>query len=158
MPGGPGTAGLHFAQPLPSCSRLPDWPRPDKAGVISRLRELIFAECDFSHTGPACAGLPFGRETSHFSKRAGRDPRITKVRTIRSISKQTSFETIASRTPESAMSEAEFDLMLEAVQTAIAPAPEDDVLDSFLAETLPPYRLPRAANDNRAPWPLVPFP
>jgi len=48
--------------------------------------------------------------------------------------------------------------MLEAVQTAIAPAPEDDVLDSFLAETLPPYRLPRAANDNRAPWPLVPFP
>lgn len=56
------------------------------------------------------------------------------------------------------MSEAEFDLMLEAVQTAIAPAPEDDVLDSFLAQTLPLYRLPRAANDNRAPWPLVPFP
>ena len=56
------------------------------------------------------------------------------------------------------MSEAEFDLMLEAVQTAIAPAPEDDVLDSFLAQTLPLYRLPRAANDNGAPWPLVPFP
>jgi hypothetical protein len=56
------------------------------------------------------------------------------------------------------MSEAEFDLMLEAVQTAIAPAPEDDVLDSFLAQTLPLYRLPRAANDNGASWPLVPFP
>jgi hypothetical protein len=56
------------------------------------------------------------------------------------------------------MSEAEFDLMLEAVQTAIAPAPEDDVLDSFLAQTLPLHRLPRAANDNRGPWPLIPFP
>ena len=55
------------------------------------------------------------------------------------------------------MSEAEFDLMLEAVQTAIAPAPEDDVLDSF-SQTLPLYRLPHAANDNRGPWPLVPFP
>jgi hypothetical protein len=46
------------------------------------------------------------------------------------------------------MSEVEFDLLLDAVQTAIAPAPEDD-LSHFLA---------RAANDNRAPWPLVPFP
>jgi hypothetical protein len=56
------------------------------------------------------------------------------------------------------MSEAEFDLMLEAVQTAIARAPEDDVLDRFLAQSLPLYRLPLAANDNRAPWPLIPFP
>jgi hypothetical protein len=56
------------------------------------------------------------------------------------------------------MSEAEFDLMLEAVQTAIAPAPEDDVLDSFLAQTQPLDRLPRAANDNGLRWPLIPFP
>ena len=56
------------------------------------------------------------------------------------------------------MSDVEFDLMLEAVQTAIAPAPEDDLEDDFVAEILPLYRLPRAANDNRAPWPLVPFP
>jgi hypothetical protein len=52
------------------------------------------------------------------------------------------------------MSEVEYDLLLEAVQTAIAPAPEDD----FVAQTLPSYRAPRAANDNRTPWPLVPFP
>ena len=52
------------------------------------------------------------------------------------------------------MSEVEFDVLLEAVQTAIAPAPEDD----FLAQSLPFTGRPRAANDNRTPWPLVPFP
>jgi hypothetical protein len=52
------------------------------------------------------------------------------------------------------MSEVEFDLLLEAVQTAIAPAPEDDVMVRS-----PPRRLvPRAANDNLTRWPLVPFP
>jgi hypothetical protein len=52
------------------------------------------------------------------------------------------------------MSEVEFDLLLDAVKTAIAPIPEDD----FLAQTLPLRQPPRPANDNRAPWPLVPFP
>jgi len=53
------------------------------------------------------------------------------------------------------MSEVEFDLLLDAVKTAIAPIPEDD----FLAQTLPFHQKPRPpANDNRAPWPLVPFP
>ena len=52
------------------------------------------------------------------------------------------------------MSEVEFDLLLDAVKTAIAPIPEDD----FLAQTLPHYQPPRPANDNQAPWPLVPFP
>ena len=53
------------------------------------------------------------------------------------------------------MSEVEYNLLLDAVQTAIAPAPEDD----FVVQTQQRYYpLPRAANDNRAPWPLVPFP
>ncbi len=53
------------------------------------------------------------------------------------------------------MSEVEFDLLLDAVKTAIAPVPEED----FLPQTSPAHqRPPRAANDNRAPWPLVPFP
>lgn len=56
------------------------------------------------------------------------------------------------------MSEAEFDLLLDAVQTAIAPVSEDDLSNSFQAQILPSHRTPRAANDNRAPWPLVPFP
>jgi hypothetical protein len=52
------------------------------------------------------------------------------------------------------MSEVEFNLLLDAVKTAIAPIPEDD----FLVQTQPRYQPQRAANDNRAPWPLVPFP
>jgi hypothetical protein len=52
------------------------------------------------------------------------------------------------------MSEVEFDLLLDALKTAIAPIPEDD----FVARTLPSFRPPRPANDNRGPWPLIPFP
>ena len=54
------------------------------------------------------------------------------------------------------MSEVEFDLLLDAVQTAIAP----DFEEEFVVESSPLRRLlPRAANDNdRKDWPLVPFP
>ena len=52
------------------------------------------------------------------------------------------------------MSEAEYNLLLEAVQTAIAPVPEDD----FVVQTQRSFLSPPAANDYRAPWPLVPFP
>lgn len=52
------------------------------------------------------------------------------------------------------MSEAEYDRLLEAVQMAIEPAPQED----FLAQ-LPQYDEPReAANDNGQAWPLAPFP
>lgn len=50
------------------------------------------------------------------------------------------------------MSEVEYDLLLEAVQTAVTPAPEDD----FVVQTQ--RSRPRAANDNGPSWPLVPFP
>ncbi len=53
------------------------------------------------------------------------------------------------------MSEVEFELLLDVVRTAVAPISEED----FLAQTSPRLqRPPRAANDNRAPWPLIPFP
>jgi hypothetical protein len=62
------------------------------------------------------------------------------------------------------MSEADFDLLLDAVNTAIA-LPEED----FVAQALPVRQPPRAANDNQhrddqskddqsKTWPLVPFP
>ncbi|MBA7466424.1 hypothetical protein ES707_01606 [subsurface metagenome] len=54
------------------------------------------------------------------------------------------------------MSEVEFDLLLNAVQTAIAP----DFGEEFVAQSSPlRHPLPRAANDNdRKGWPLIPFP
>ena len=52
------------------------------------------------------------------------------------------------------MSEVEFDRLLDAVRTAVSPAFEEDVM---LAR-LPVHALPKAANDNHAVWPLIPFP
>lgn len=52
------------------------------------------------------------------------------------------------------MSDVEYDLLLEAVESAIATAPEDD----FVVQTQQVYLSPRAANDNGSRWPLVPFP
>jgi hypothetical protein len=52
------------------------------------------------------------------------------------------------------MSEAEFDRLLDAVRSAVAPVPEDDLM---LARLISDSR-PKAANDNRTPWPLLPFP
>lgn len=52
------------------------------------------------------------------------------------------------------MSEVEFDLLLDAVNAAIA-LPEEE----FMANPLPARQPPRAANDNqRKGWPLIPFP
>ena len=53
------------------------------------------------------------------------------------------------------MSEVEFDLLLDAVQTAVS----TDFEEEFVAQSQPLRRPPRAANDNsRQAWPLVPFP
>jgi hypothetical protein len=62
---------------------------------------------------------------------------------------------LRARTWESAMSEAEFDRLLDAVRTAIAPAPQEDFLvtpPTFFAQP------PKAANDNQLAWGFIPFP
>jgi hypothetical protein len=51
------------------------------------------------------------------------------------------------------MSEAEFDRLLDAVRTAVAPAPQDDFLIIPMFDA-----LPTPANDNQMAWPLIPFP
>jgi hypothetical protein len=51
------------------------------------------------------------------------------------------------------MSEVEFDQLLDAVRTAVAPAQED-----FLAYPPSFDRPPQAANDNQLPWGFIPFP
>jgi len=54
------------------------------------------------------------------------------------------------------MSEVEFNLLLDAVQTAIAPDFEEELVGQSSPLRQP---LPRAANDNdRKAWPLLPFP
>jgi hypothetical protein len=58
-------------------------------------------------------------------------------------------------TGESAMTDAEFNRLLDAVRTAIAPVPGEDVL----AKLMPVFSAPpRAANDNQVAWPLFAFP
>jgi hypothetical protein len=52
------------------------------------------------------------------------------------------------------MSEAEFDRLLDAVSTAIAPSPYQD----FLASHLEFAGRGEPANDNQLEWPLLPFP
>lgn len=53
------------------------------------------------------------------------------------------------------MSEVEFDRLLDAVRTAIAPAPQEE---DFLAHPSISIQPPAAANDNQMTWPLIPFP
>ena len=52
------------------------------------------------------------------------------------------------------MSEAEFDRLLDAVRTAIEPAPQDGSLAYAPVSDQPP----QAANDNTLAWPFIPFP
>ena len=54
------------------------------------------------------------------------------------------------------MSEVEFDRLLNAVQAAIAPAPQEDFLS--YPQTSNQKQPPRAANDNQTVWGFIPFP
>jgi hypothetical protein len=53
------------------------------------------------------------------------------------------------------MSEVEFECLLDAVRTAVAPVPGED---SMVAHLSIPSTQQRAANDNARIWPLIPFP
>ncbi|HSZ96141.1 MAG TPA: hypothetical protein VK767_07490 [Bradyrhizobium sp.] len=52
------------------------------------------------------------------------------------------------------MGEAEFERLLDAVNAAVAPIPQEDFVTGMLALGL----QPEAANDNGLAWPLIPFP
>jgi hypothetical protein len=56
------------------------------------------------------------------------------------------------------MSEVEFDLLLDAVRTAIEPAPQEDFMAQSQTQTRNSAPPPKAANDNHHVWPLVAFP
>lgn len=52
------------------------------------------------------------------------------------------------------MSEAEFNLLLEEIRTAMAQEPEDEIVPAAWMFD----RAPLAVNDNEPNWPLQPFP
>ena len=67
------------------------------------------------------------------------------------------------------MSEAEFDRLLDAIQTAIAPSPQEDSLTIPLKFNAPraandnacesdDRAADRQANDNKLAWDFIPFP
>ena len=53
---------------------------------------------------------------------------------------------------ESAMTEVEFDRLLDAVRTAVEPQ------ENFVADPATSVGPPKAANDNQLAWPVIPFP
>lgn len=60
-------------------------------------------------------------------------------------------------------SEAEFNLLLDAVRDAItyedlAPAAEEELVSGSWYFGVTSQATPRAANDNEGAWPLLPFP
>jgi hypothetical protein len=55
---------------------------------------------------------------------------------------------------ESAVSEAEFERLLDAVTAAVAPVPQEDFVSALMAFN----RAGEPANDNGLAWPLLPFP
>ncbi|NPU12841.1 MULTISPECIES: hypothetical protein [Bradyrhizobium] len=52
------------------------------------------------------------------------------------------------------MSEAEYELLMDVVRTAIAPELEIDSMARLFSIST----FPKAANDNQGAWPLIPFP
>ncbi|RQH11736.1 hypothetical protein [Bradyrhizobium sp. RP6] len=61
------------------------------------------------------------------------------------------------------MSEAEFNLLLDAVRDVMvledrAPAPEEEFVSRSWSLDATPRTAPKAANDNEGAWPLLPFP
>jgi hypothetical protein len=99
-----------------------------------------------------------GEKLKEIGNQLSRDRRIDKIRMIRAIRKQRSFATVPFRRWESAMSEAEFDRMLDAVRAAVAPVPGEDFMAFMDHKPMFVSVAPKAANDNQTAWPLVPFP
>jgi hypothetical protein len=56
------------------------------------------------------------------------------------------------------MTEFEFDRVLDAVRTAIEPVPGEDIMLACLPISRVSNAPTKAANDNEAAWPLLPFP
>jgi hypothetical protein len=113
---------------FPKCDFSHIWGRPDQLTVCGKIKTLV------TKTVATGGSIKFEQSVQSGNKRLLRP--------------------CALELGESAMSEAEFDRLLDAVRTAIAPAPQEDFVPHQLSFNQPP----KAANDNGMVWPLVPFP
>lgn len=64
------------------------------------------------------------------------------------------FLTLFGLIKELIMTEADYDLLIDAVRDAVALGPQDN----FASNRSPVVAIRRAANDNHREWPLLPFP
>jgi len=77
---------------------------------------------------------------------------------ICAIGKQSDFATLLFRRWESAVSEVEFNQLLDAVRAAVEPVPNEDFMAPIAHKPIFVGVPPEAANDNQMAWPLIPFP
>ena len=125
-------------------------------GYTLALHQRLLVKCELVHTwsGAPAPRVPAGLLNTLLTT-TGVGVLLLKLERSAQSRHKTDLRRSRSRTPEGVMSEVEFDLLLDAVRTAVAPISGED----FLTQTSPRLQpLPRAANDNRAAWPLVPFP
>ena len=130
-------------------------------GSQMELHQRLLVKCELVHTwsGAPDPRVPAGH---HNTLLTTTDTGVLLLKFERSAQSRhkTILRRLRSRTPEGVMSEVEFDLLLDAVRTAVAPISGEDFLTQTLPRLQPPPRAANdnRANDNRAPWPLVPFP
>jgi hypothetical protein len=115
--------GANTEKIIPKCEPSHIWGWPDRLSVRAEIKTLV------TKTAATGGSIKFEQSAQSGNKRP-----------------------CALELGESAMSEAEFDRLLDAVKTAIAPA------EDFVPHQLSFNQPPKAANDNGMVWPLVPFP
>jgi hypothetical protein len=118
--------GADLKRLFPKCEPSHIWGLPDRLSVRAEIKTLV------TKTAATGGSIKFEQSAQSGNKRLLRP--------------------CALELGESAMSEAEFDRLLDAVKTAIAPA------EDFVPHQLSFNQPPKAANDNGMVWPLVPFP
>jgi hypothetical protein len=131
---------------------------PPRRRHARKLREILLAKCDLFHTWSGLEPASFSSKgiNTTVTKRVLIAGSIQFDRFIQSGNKRL-LRSCALECGESAMSEAEFDRLLETVRMAIEPAPQNDYFAHF-AHQADFDQPPQAANDNGLAWPVIPFP
>jgi hypothetical protein len=150
---------LMTKSPVLPCSRGlrgPTW--------CEELGEISQWECDLFHTNEAVAARRI-RPGLFQESLTNRVPIAGSLKCERSGQSEDkpALRHCLIRVPEGVMSEAEFNLLLDAVRGVmvledLAPAPEEEFVPRSWSFDATPRTIPKAANDNEGAWPLLPFP